>query len=75
MEDRLKNAIILLPGISSGTSSFSGKDSEEIIEVLMDGRQSSLTFTEVKKFHKMRSAAQETPLFEDLPAEQIGNGR
>jgi hypothetical protein len=75
MEDRMKNAIILLPGISSGTSSFSGKDAEEIIEVLMDGRQCSLTFAEVKKFHKMRSAAAETPMFEDLTAEPIGNGR
>jgi hypothetical protein len=75
MEERIKNAILLLPGISSGTSSFSGKDADEIVEVLMDGRQCSLTFAELKKFHKMRSAAAETSLFENQPAEKIGNGR
>jgi len=45
-------------GFGPGTSSFSGKDSDETVTCLMDGREVVLSKSEFWKFLRMRYAEQ-----------------
>ncbi len=60
--------MIEITGYGPGTSSFSGKEGDELVSCQMDGQEHQLTFSELKKFIQMKcrkpAAPRPTPLLD-----------